>query len=157
MFLNNSSRGLLKENEKILFIRYNINGEIFYSLPGGSLEIGESLIECVIREFSEETGIEIEVGDLILLNEFISHTPNSISERWKNGIHQIESIFKVKRKVIEYSGKIHIENRDLGMEGLEWLSNSELSDVKYYPEMPIEWFFTEKQEIMNIYQTKRYE
>jgi len=155
MILNNSSRGLLKEDGNILFIEYNINGEIFYSLPGGSLEIGESLEECVKREFEEETSISIEIGALILLNEFISPNPNSISERWKNGIHQIESIFQVKRRTEEKNKEI-VENRDLGMIGVSWLSESELKDVKYYPEMPVNWFFKEVRNDSPVYLTKKY-
>jgi len=35
------------------------------------LEIGENLRNCVIKEFLEETGIEVEATQLILVNEFI--------------------------------------------------------------------------------------
>ena len=30
-------------------------------LPGGHIEVGESLEECAVREIKEETGIEIEI------------------------------------------------------------------------------------------------
>jgi 8-oxo-dGTP diphosphatase len=36
-----------------------------WSLPGGTLEIGETLEEGVRREMLEETGLEIEVGPVI--------------------------------------------------------------------------------------------
>jgi ADP-ribose pyrophosphatase YjhB (NUDIX family) len=36
-----------------------------WSLPGGTLEIGESLEEGVAREMLEETGLEIEVGPVV--------------------------------------------------------------------------------------------
>jgi 8-oxo-dGTP diphosphatase len=36
-----------------------------WSIPGGTLEIGESLQEGVARELSEETGLEVLVLDLI--------------------------------------------------------------------------------------------
>ena len=40
-------------------------------LPGGHIEVGESLEECAVREIKEETGINIEIfeedkGDLRL-------------------------------------------------------------------------------------------
>lgn len=36
-----------------------------WSLPGGRLELGESLVEGVRREILEETGIAVEVGPLV--------------------------------------------------------------------------------------------
>jgi ADP-ribose pyrophosphatase YjhB (NUDIX family) len=36
-----------------------------WSLPGGALEVGETLEACVAREISEETGLTIAVGPVI--------------------------------------------------------------------------------------------
>jgi 8-oxo-dGTP diphosphatase len=36
-----------------------------WSIPGGTLEVGETLLEGVRRELAEETGIEVRVLDLI--------------------------------------------------------------------------------------------
>ena len=38
-----------------------------WSLPGGMLELGESLLEGVVREVREETGLEVEPVELIEL------------------------------------------------------------------------------------------
>ena len=42
-----------------------------WSIPGGKLEIGETLVNAVRRELAEETGIEVRVGDLIEVFERI--------------------------------------------------------------------------------------
>src|SRR2546423_7279440 len=58
--------GVLIENGKALLIRRGsepLLGE--WSIPGGTLELGESLQEGVVRELLEETGIEVRVLDLI--------------------------------------------------------------------------------------------
>ena len=36
-----------------------------WSLPGGAVELGETLEECVAREMQEEIGLEVEVGPVI--------------------------------------------------------------------------------------------
>ena len=36
-----------------------------WSLPGGHVELGESLTEAVRREVLEETGVEVEVGPVV--------------------------------------------------------------------------------------------
>ena len=36
-----------------------------WSIPGGSLELGETLVEGVARELLEETGVQVKVGAMI--------------------------------------------------------------------------------------------
>ncbi|WP_410567665.1 NUDIX hydrolase [Amycolatopsis sp. cmx-4-61] len=48
---------------RILMIRRTDND--LYSIPGGQLELGETLAEAAVREVREETGIECEVTAVI--------------------------------------------------------------------------------------------
>ena len=58
--------GVIIEEGRALLIRRGsepLRGE--WSIPGGTLELGESLEEGVARELLEETGIEVRVLELI--------------------------------------------------------------------------------------------
>ncbi|MEV7045461.1 NUDIX domain-containing protein [Amycolatopsis sp. NPDC051061] len=48
---------------RILMIKRTDND--LYSIPGGQLELGETLAEAAVREVREETGIECEVTTVI--------------------------------------------------------------------------------------------
>lgn len=47
---------------KILLVRNSYRG--IWEYPGGQVEVGENLIEGLQREIREESGIEVEVGEL---------------------------------------------------------------------------------------------
>jgi len=56
---------ILVHNSKIFVAQRNItkNQGGLWEFPGGKLEAGETLQECLAREFLEEFGKEIAVGD----------------------------------------------------------------------------------------------
>ena len=55
-------------NGKILLCNTKSTGK--YWFPGGAVNLGEKLEDAIKREVREETGIEIEVGRLLLFKEF---------------------------------------------------------------------------------------
>ncbi|MGW1197292.1 NUDIX domain-containing protein [Streptomyces sp. NPDC002536] len=48
---------------RILLQRRRDNG--MWALPGGAMNIGESLADCAVRETKEETGLDVEVTGII--------------------------------------------------------------------------------------------
>ena len=57
--------GLLLYRNKILLIKRKYDpGANLWSIPGGHLKLGETCKEGAVREFQEETMIEVKAGDL---------------------------------------------------------------------------------------------
>ena len=53
---------VIKKNNSVLLIKREINPfKYFWVLPGGGVEYGERLVDAVIREVREETGLEVKV------------------------------------------------------------------------------------------------
>lgn len=61
-----SAYGLIRQDDicgKILFVRMKISGKYF--LPGGGIEMCEPIEGGLVLEIKEETGIDVEVGELL--------------------------------------------------------------------------------------------
>ncbi len=70
--------GVVIDDGRTLLIRRGsapLQGE--WSIPGGLLEVGETLVEGVARELAEETGLEVGVLELIEVFERIFPAPSN--------------------------------------------------------------------------------
>lgn len=61
---------LLDAGKRLLISDEFIRGGYFTKLPGGGLELGEGTRDCLKREFKEETGLDVEIGDHIYTTDF---------------------------------------------------------------------------------------
>lgn len=59
--------GILIENNEILIVKQKLSDSRNWSLPGGKLEVGETLEQGLVREMREETGLAVDVVRLIYL------------------------------------------------------------------------------------------
>lgn len=58
--------GVVIDGDRVLLVKRALpprQGE--WSLPGGQLELGESLVDGVAREVREETGLDVDVGPVV--------------------------------------------------------------------------------------------
>ncbi len=56
---------LLKEGRLLMYKRNKSLGRGLWELPGGNLEFGENFEDCLLREFKEETGLDVKIEKLI--------------------------------------------------------------------------------------------
>ncbi len=73
--------GVVIEDGRALLIRRGsepLKGQ--WSIPGGTLELGETLAHGVARELQEETGLHVKVGELIEVFERIFPAGESAAE-----------------------------------------------------------------------------
>lgn len=62
--------GLLISDNKVLIAHENLDGFKFTKFPGGGLEFGEGILDCLQREFSEELKFTISNPELFYINDF---------------------------------------------------------------------------------------
>ena len=89
--------GILVEEGKLLVSDEYIQGREIIKLPGGGLEYGEGPIECVIREFKEETKLDVSVKAHFYTTDFFVNSAFHISS-------QVISIYYI----VQHAGKINL-------------------------------------------------
>lgn len=63
----------------ILLVNHRgLGKENFWSPPGGGIHFGETTVECLEREFAEETGLRVSVSDFLFACEFIDKPLHAI-------------------------------------------------------------------------------
>lgn len=77
---------ILIENNRMLIVKQEVTATRHWSLPGGHLEFGETLEQCLKRELKEETGLDIKVIELIY-----------ITDRIKGRDHVVHMSFLIER------------------------------------------------------------
>jgi ADP-ribose pyrophosphatase YjhB (NUDIX family) len=115
------------------------SGDSWWIPPGGGLETQDkSILDCAIREVFEETGLQVTIGKLVYLREFIEPIPR---------IHHIELFFLAD----DFCGDLTIENikgngpDEDWIQQLAWLGQPELQDIKVYPELLQNGFWDDLQ------------
>lgn len=53
------------EDERVLMVRQRRAYGVHWELPGGYVEVGESFEDGAAREVREETGVDVDVGELV--------------------------------------------------------------------------------------------
>lgn len=76
-----SAAGIVEnENGEILMVKLKHRG---WEYPGGIVEVGENVIDGLLREIKEESGIDVEVISLLSVNS------NTVMEKYYDGVTDV--------------------------------------------------------------------
>jgi 8-oxo-dGTP diphosphatase len=75
------SAAIIRDGKVLIVRRARPPAGGLYTLPGGGVEVGETLIEAVVREVREETALAIEPGALAGYREAITRDGDGRIER----------------------------------------------------------------------------
>jgi 8-oxo-dGTP diphosphatase len=56
---------VVDDRDRVLLALWNENAEPLWTLPGGGVELPETVEEAAVREVREETGYDVELGRLL--------------------------------------------------------------------------------------------
>jgi len=135
--------GILIENDKILLAKHHSIGEtdILWAPPGGGIEFGEYAEDALIREFKEETGIDIYIESFLCVQEFLAPP-----------LHAIELFFHVKKKhgdlTLGYDPELSPENQIIT--AVEWLNYEVLNQLNPHSKHAILKNIDNLNDLLNI-------
>ncbi len=120
--------GIVKKDDK--FLIQKIEGNDFYCLAGGHVELGEDTLTALRREMKEEVNIHTKNEKLAAVVE------NFFKDNSNKMFHEIGFYYVVETKEELPSKDYSVEENDKGiMKHLEfkWVTKEELKDIDFRP------------------------
>jgi len=105
---------------QIVVVRHRRDNLSYHLLPGGGIRWGETLEQALIREVAEETGLQIQVGPLLLVSDTID--PNDMR-------HVINLIFEA----VVTERPATMTSSDIRVEAAELVAIGELDRLDFRP------------------------
>ena len=124
-----SAKAVIVRDDQLLVIVKRDTGGEYYALPGGGQDDFETLPEAVRRECLEEIGVDVEVGELLCVRDYIARNHEFAAHQPE--VHQVELLFSC-RVAADCTPRVG-EVPDDGQEGVAWLPLAALAAARLYP------------------------
>jgi len=122
---------LLDAQNRLLVSDEYIRGEFFTKLPGGGLEFGEGTREGLAREFVEETGIHVTVGEHLYTTDFFQISAFNKKDQILSIYYIVHSkeagMIKTSEKHFDFS-PAQIEDKKGTFESFRWVDFENLNE-----------------------------
>ncbi|GIN74132.1 DNA mismatch repair protein MutT [Bacillus sp. J14TS2] len=131
MNIRNSAKAIIIQDGQLLAIKKQDIDGVYYILPGGGQEHGETLHEALERECVEEVNASVKIDYLLFIREYIGKNHEHFT--FDSDVHQIEYMFLCQIK----GNSNNVGNGsspDDGQISVEWLPLTELLNYRLYPQ-----------------------
>ncbi|MBA2324117.1 MAG: NUDIX hydrolase [Pseudonocardiales bacterium] len=115
----------VRDDEGRLLLIHKIDND-YWALPGGAMELGESIGDAAIREVAEESGIRIEITGLVGLYTSPAHVM-----AYDDG--EVRQEFSVCFHARPLGGKLREDGTET--KAARWVEPSELAGLSIHPSM----------------------
>lgn len=116
---------LLNDIGEILVSKEKIGDFHFTKFPGGGLELGEGMKDCVIREFKEEVNIDIEVVSHYYTTDFLQQSAFRSTDQIISVYYMVRSLSNIESIRLD---EFDIENNGrIEQQQLVWIPLRELT------------------------------
>ena len=109
----------LTDADRILLVEHEKGGRRYWLVPGGGVEMGETLHESAAREMLEETGYRVDIGPLQIVCEAID----------PGGRHIVNLVYAGALM----GGTLAVGQEDGALRDAVWQPRSALSRLTMYP------------------------
>lgn len=99
-----------------------------YDFPGGGIDLGESISDALVREVREETGVNVEPGEILLVADNFFFHPVT-----KKKHHTILLFYSCKNPIGDIStAHFHASDHELGTLKAEWVPLEKAYAAKFF-------------------------
>jgi 8-oxo-dGTP diphosphatase len=112
---------LIWRDGEVLLVRHEKGDRSYWLVPGGGVDVGETMVAAGAREVAEETGYSVDMGRLVVVCEAIDPKPG--------GRHIVNMIYAAAIR----GGTLTVGVDDKSLRDAQWHPLEALESLEMYP------------------------